>query len=467
LVCAVLGACLLACSGADEQAEQSAGGTGGGAIDSGAGAGGGGSGGTGATSTGGTGGVAADAGNAGDSGAALVDPDSDEPCTEDPDPAGWSEESVSLLAVGATSAYAGAAVDGGVTLLVARILTNQPSAPTGGAVYATVATGGTWTEPTQLSATPDFLDRPLVRVASDGSGGIALWVEADDTVRYATWSAGAGWAPSQPLPGGSGLDFSSIDAVALPGGQHILATGGSLLILDSNGTQTAEVTLPGGLHREMFLGADDLPVVYMTSVLIAEGTSRYVYAPGAGLGPAEVAPLTTVQAPGWQEFWFEAASGIGARLIRVGGAQAGLYVTVRRGPASYSVEERITTFAGDTSAPTVTAAGGDLVVLWPEGGRIAERAHDGAWSAQRPLARSSNVELSAIAGSAIGAGLVGTITLDGRTVTKIFRRGSDGGWYCPRLVRHGLNPTVTSDPGGELLFVGNEAGDVRLVRFRP
>jgi hypothetical protein len=376
---------------------------------------------------------------------------------------------VSFAAVGATSAFAGAAVGGGITLLVARIVTSDLGAAPTGAVFATVAAAsGTWAEPTRLSVTPDFFDRPLVRIASDGSGGIALWVEADDTVRYATWSAGAGWAPSQRLLGASGPGFSSIDALALPGGTHVIAVGGSLLILDPEGMQTAEAVLPGGLNREMFLGPADTPVVYVTSVLTAEGTSRYEYTLGSGFGPPEVAPLTTLQATSWQEFWFEATNGIGARLIRLGGAEPGLYVTVRRGPGSYSAEERITTFTGDTaSAPTVTTAGSELLVLWPDAGRTVERAHDGAWSPQRSLARSTDLEHGAIAGTALGAGFVGTITLERETIAKLFRRGPDANWYCPRLARHGLNPTVTSDPSGELLFVGNQAGDVQLARFRP
>jgi hypothetical protein len=466
----VVAAVLFACSeGNQSPADGDGGSSGGGATDASSGSGGGGTGGTGNAGQGGSGASAANGGGTGDAEPPLVDPDVNEACMEDPNPTSWSEESVSFEAVGARSVFAGAAIGGGVTLLAASILTSGLGAEPTGAVYGTVtAAGGSWTEPTQLSATPDFFDRPIVRLASDGSGGIVLWAEADSTVRYGTWSAETGWADSQRLVGPSSTTFSGIDAVALPGGHHVLAFGGALRVIESDGAQSADVALPDGLHRELFLGPGERPVVYVTSVLIAAGTSRYEYTLGGGFGAPETAPLTTTQASSWQEFWFEATTGIGARLIRHGAPDEGLYVTVRRGAQSYAEEERITDSTADSPAmPTVAVAGNELIVLWSEGAGIVERAHDGAWSAQRPLARSSSLDVRDIAGTTIGAGLIGTITLERVDVSKLFRRGEQGAWYCPRLARYGLTPTVTSEPSGELLFLGDEAGTARLVRFRP
>jgi hypothetical protein len=340
-----------------------------------------------------------------------------------------------------------------------------------GLYVSTSHSGGGWTDPSLISSSPlDLFHRPLVRVARDDGAAIVLWPEEDDRVLFSMWTNEGGFGSPVVVDGARGLTFADIDAVMLPQGTALVAWGGGsgVHVVGTDGQVTIDDAAPVGLHRRLFLGAGERAVLYVTPSL--GDSTRYEYDPTTGAESPESVPPMNSAGSAWQSFWFENVTGGGARIVRRWAAPEteGLHVTVRRGEQDWSDEERVTNDDSDSiDAPAVTAVSDELLLYWQGTAGVVERSYETAWGDERTLARSRDVEIRGVAGSQDGAALVGTLEGEQGSLTKLFRRGADGTWYCPRLARHGSNPAVTSTPDGELIFFGSRDGSGRLVRFRP
>jgi hypothetical protein len=287
-----------------------------------------------------------------------------------------------------------------------------------------------------------------------------------------TTAAGFGEASTlEAVP--QALDYD-VDLAMLSEGRALLAWG------SSSGITTLEYAPSRGFYsgasvftnfERMSLGANDKPVAFGSSSLIAEGASRYEYTFGEDFGAGETIPLQ-LAAAAWQDFFFEFPNGRAARVVKtwLDDATAGLHVTTRAA-GQWSSEERVTPFgAFDTSIPHVSYAGSELLLFWENEERVALRAHDTAgWGSEESLPRSRALQIDAVAGSGTGSALLigqQVIVAEDVGLTKLYRRGEDRTWYCAELYPYG--PTLRmagSDGQYAVAFWSNS--DLSIARFQP
>lgn len=401
-------------------------------------------------------------GSAGNSSEVLREADPDEPCEEDPLAAHWIETTVELT---------------GGSNLVVRLGAGGPLAVLVGfgkdsLLTRTSTANGAWTEPTALPGTvgTDYPER--IEVSLDGSTALVLWRRRDDQrLFFNLLGADGRFAPAVELD--APLD---VESLALPGQRVLFGYGGA------QGIQLIEYTPAGGFslvapiqtnYSSLCRDAGDRVAVFGTSSVLAEPDQLYPYTFGSGFALAQ--PITPHSAlrSAWQTFFFGFPNGRAARVTRAWQEPEtrGLHVTTRQA-GSWGAEELVTRFGVDMAdVPMLAYAQEHLLLAWKDEDQqvVAVREHDGeSWQPPRVLPRSRALQRTEIVGAESMALLSGEQNLKDEQVSvkKLYRRGADGSWYCPRLFPNSSVSELASDGEG-FWFAQRMGRELRVWRFNP
>jgi len=397
----------------------------------------------------------------------LIEPDADEACTMDPLGDHWQTGELLLEPYASATIAAG----GELALLVYGLRA-------GGLFWRIAGADGVWSEPTELDATVQVPGMqhgatPRLAVSKNGHTALALWVSSDQ-VHASVYSEADGFSPAVTLEG-MPLDLEGVDALAFNDGRALVGWESKA------GITALEYQPESGFHAGatlltnfagLSLGEDETPVFYGTSGSITEGSSRYRYTFGSGFSVPEKLPPQGA-AGVWQTFLFEFPSGRAARVMRTWTDEAtqGLHVSTRQ-DGLWGAEERVTSFDADNSeVPSVTYAGQDVIVFWKNEERLAFRAHDGkAWNEEASLPRSRSAVIADLAGDSLGSALLvaqQTFDAEGAPLTKLYRRGEDGTWYCPVLRPPVATSQVAGNDAGQYWVLLDDFQRLRTAHFVP
>lgn len=389
----------------------------------------------------------------------LTEADPDEPCEADPLAAHWTETKVELT---------------GGTNLVFKLGAGGPLALLVGfgkdALLARTSTADApWTEAVPLpgSLGSDYPER--VEVSLDGSTALVLWRRGQQMF-FNLLDADGSFAPAVELKAPQ-----DVKPLALSG-QRVLFGYGS-----DQGIQLVEYTPAGGLvsvapiltnYAGLFRDQDDAVAVFATSGLVAEPDMLYPYTFGKGFAAAQAITARAMPPSVSQTFFFAFPNGGAARLTRTwrDPATQGMHLTTRQA-GTWGAEELVNGFEGElTDVPALGYAQDRLVLAWEDDAKsvAAVREHDGkSWQPEQVLPRSRALQQLEIVGAADSALVLGEQELKNEQVSvkKLYRRGSDGTWYCPKLVPNDYG-YLAGD--GEGFWFGQRVGaELRVWRFKP
>jgi len=406
-----------------------------------------------------SGGTSGSGGSSAPPGEVLTEADPDEPCVMDPLAARWVETAVELK--GGSNLVFKLGAGGPLAVLVGfgkdALLARTNTADAG------------WTEAVPLpdSLGTDYPER--IEISPDGSTALVLWRRGQQLFFNLL------------DPDGS---FRRAVEIQAPQDVTVLALSGQRVLFgygSNQGVQLVEYTPAGGLepvapiatnYRSMSRDAGNALAVFATSSLIAEPDKLYPYVFGSGFGEAQAITPRAMTPSAWQSFFFAFPNGRAARLTRTwqDPPTRGLHLTTRQAGA-WGSEELVTRFEADVAdAPTLGYAQDRLLLAWKDDDKQAEvvREHDGqSWQAEQVLPRSRGLTETRIAGAETSAVVLGEQDLKAEhvSVKKLYRRGSDGTWYCPKLVPNTV-AQLASD--GQGFWFGQRIGvELSVWRFKP
>ena len=389
----------------------------------------------------------------------LTEADPNEPCEVDPLASHWSKTLVELK--GGTNQVFKLGAGGPLAVLVGfgkdalLALTSRPD--------------GSWTEAKPLPDTlgTDYPER--IEVSPDGSTALVLW-RRDQQMFFNLLDSNGTNTPAVELKAPR-----HVEPVVLSGGRVLFGYG------SSEGVQLLEYTPAGGLvtiapiltnFSSLSRDADNVVAVFGTSGLVAEPDTLYPYTFGKGFGAAQSITAHAMSPSAWQTFFFAFPNGRAARLTRAwqDPATKGLHLTTRQAGA-WGTEERVSSFDGSlTTTPLLTYTQDRLLLAWEDEDEhvVAVREHDGeSWQPEQVLPRSRALQQTEIVGAKASALLLGEQSLKDEQVSakKLYRRGEDGTWYCPKLVPNDL-AQLASD--GEGFWFGERVGvELWIWHFKP
>ncbi|HEX2869647.1 MAG TPA: hypothetical protein VHP33_00295 [Polyangiaceae bacterium] len=398
-------------------------------------------------------------GNAGAAPEVLTEADPDEPCEADPLAASWTETVVELK--GGSNQVFKLGAGGPVAILVGfgkdALLARTSTAD------------GPWTEAVALpgSVASDYPER--IEVSPDGSTALVLWRRGQQLFFNLLDSNGS-FAPAVEL------DAPQNVAPLALAGQRVLFGYGS-----NQGIQLIEYTPAGGFvivvplvtnFSSMSRDEGDAVAVFATSGLVAEPDKLYPYAFESGFAEPQAITAHAMAPSAWQTFFAAFPNGRAARLTRAwqDPATQGMHLTTRQAGA-WGTEERVSRFEGElTDVPALAYVEDRLLLAWKDEDKdaVAVREHDGeSWQPEQVLPRSRALQRTEIVGAHSSALLLGEQKLQDEQVSvkKLYRRGTGGTWYCPKLV-----PNASADLAGdgEGFWFGQRAGaELRIWRFKP
>jgi hypothetical protein len=404
----------------------------------------------------------ASVGNAGTPTEMLTEADPDEPCEADPLADHWTETPPVDLRDSSNLVFKLGA--GGPLAILVRFSKDA-------LLVRTSTAGGDWTEAVTLPGSEGAVFPERIEVSPDGSTALVVWrrgVEMFFNLMNTDGSFGPAVALKTP---------QNVEALALSG-QRVLFGHGS-----NQGIQLIEYTPKGGLvsiapiltnYAGLTRDADDAVAVFGWSGLVAEPDKLYPYTFGSGFADAQPITPHAMQPSAWQSFFAAFPNGRAARTTRTwqDPATLGMHLTTRQA-GSWGTEERVSSFEGDAiEVPALSYTQDRLLLAWEDQDKhvVALREHDGAsWQAEQVLPRSRAVQQIKLAGAKTTALLLGEQVLkdEGVSVKKLYRRGADGAWYCPKLVpNHFGSGQLVSD--GEGFWFGTGAGaEARIWHFEP
>jgi hypothetical protein len=129
-----------------------------------------------------------------------------------------------------------------------------------------------------------------------------------------------------------------------------------------------------------------------------------------------------------------------------------MHPTTRQAGA-WGSEELVSRFEGElTGDPAIGYAQDRLILAWEDEDKsmAAVREHDGkGWQPEQVLPRSRALQQLEIVGAETSALVLGEQELKNEhvSVKKLYRRGSDGTWYCPKLISNDFG-NLASVAGG-------------------
>jgi hypothetical protein len=399
------------------------------------------------------------AGSAGAPPEVLTEADPDEPCDADPLATHWTETDVELSG-GPNLVFALGA--GGPLAVVLAIGVD-------GMIARTSTAGGPWTDQVTLPGSQGGVFPERVDVSSDGSTAVALW-QHDQGMFFNLLQADGSFGPAVEL------DMPQNVEVLPLSGQRVLFGHGS-----SQGIQLTEYTPAGGLvpatpilanYGGMSRVEDDDVAVFSASSLVAGADALYPYKFGEGFGASQPIMARAKPPSAWQAFFFGFPNGHVARLTRIlqDPVTRGLSLTTRQA-GDWSAEELVTRFEGSvTGTPALGYTQDRLLLAWED-----EEAHvgvvreqvGGAWQPEQVLPRSRALQQTRIASGKTTALVLGEQDLPDEKVSvkKLYRRGSDGTWYCPKLLPNGFSGELASD--GEGFWFADRHARLHLWHFEP
>jgi len=403
----------------------------------------------------GSGGAAAGSESGGAPAVLVSEADPNEACVADPLADHWRTEKLTLAQSG--RAYRVGA-GGDLTLLVVQ---------RSGALEVRLFTpGGGWSEATPIPSTAGGY--PVrVDVSPDGSLALLLWSRDDDTLL----SAFVDGAFREPIA----FPFTQSAGVAM------LAQGRALFAFENGqGINPLEYTQQGGLvaRSPVFANYDGVYATGPTSAgffsqssFVAEADTWLPYVFGGGADGREELPARVSNQSIYQSFFFGFPNGRAMRVIRQwqDAATDGLWVTTRQA-SGWSAETRVTPFGGDdVSAPLVGYATTHLLVAWSEAARASVREHDGdGWLTETALPRSRALKPEVLLGAQNSALLIGEQVISAEKVSsrKLYRRGSDGTWYCAQLLPNAISFQAASS-GARFVVAELVREQLELSIFEP
>lgn len=401
----------------------------------------------------------ATAGSAGAPPEVLTEADPDDPCEADPLAAHWTETVVELeggsnlvIKLGAGGPLA-ILIGFGKDALLAR--TSRADAP--------------WTPAVPLpgSLGSDYPER--IEVSPDGSTALVVW-RRGERMFFNLLDSDGSFAPAVELK-----TPQNVEPLALAG-QRVLFGYGS-----NQGIQLIEYTSESGLvavaplltnYAGLSRDEGGSVAVFATSGLVAEPDEVYPYTFGDGFGEAQPLSAHAMTPSAWQSFFVAFPNGRAARLTRAwqDPATHGMHLTTRQA-GTWGTEELVSRFEGElTDVPTLAYTQDRLLLAWEDDDKrvVALREHDGErWQPEQVLPRSRALRQIRIVGAQASALLLGEQVLKDEEVAvkKLYRRGSDGTWYCPKLVPNGFG-NLASD--GEGFWFGERVDtQLRIWRFKP
>ncbi len=386
----------------------------------------------------------------------VTDPNAAEDCTPDPLADHWTATTIADAAPNGISAATG----GGLS--VVAYVANNASLQ-----VITSTDGAPWSTPQQVSVGTVTQLTTGVAVSGDGRVALVAWFEGD-TRQWRVYSQG-GWASS------SLLDYADSSPVLLSANRAVAVSriAGGITMQEYDGQQWTTGKTLSTYFRAVFLGADDKIAIYGEKSL--EGQFRYEYTPGGDFSAGEHLPTQTPDASFYESF-AEFANGRAARLVYHWSSPeiSGIHVTPRAN-GQWAAEERVTSFGGsDLTKPVLVPAGSDLVLVWNNGKDLTYRTHDGnAWSNELSLPRSGNATVAQLAGAGAAntALILGLQRLagEGAAFTKLWRRGSDSAWFCPRLhpELEAIGHVAAASESGTLLAAFHSYKKLYIELFTP
>lgn len=403
------------------------------------------------------------AGSAGAPPQVLTEADANEPCEADPLAANWTETVVELKAVGNEVIRLGA---GGPLAIVIGFGQD-------GLLARTSTAGGPWTEVVTLPGTMEKTDYPeRIEVSLDGSTAVVLWRRGEQMF-FNLLGADGTFAPAVELKVPKNV---ATQVLALSGQRVLFGFGGD------QGVQLIEYTPAGGLvsakpilrnFSTLSHDGDEGVAVFATSGLIAEPDNLYPYTFGSGFAEPQAITARAMVPSAWQTFFDAFPNGRAARLTRIweDAATRGMHLTTRTA-GTWGTEELVNRFEGSiTTWPLLSYAQDRLVLAWEDEDKhvMAVREHDGkTWQPELVLPRSRSLQYPKLVGAKTSAVLLGEQELKDEQVSvkKLYRRGADGTWYCPKLVPNDFSNELVSD--GEGFWFAERLGiELHVWRFEP
>jgi hypothetical protein len=389
----------------------------------------------------------------------LTEADPDEPCVVDPLATRWTESAVELkggsnlvFKLGAGGPLA-MLVGFGKDALIAR--TNREEAG--------------WTDAVPLpdSLGTDFPER--IEISPDGSTALVLWRRGQQLF-FNLLNPDGSFAPAVEVEAPQG-----VTPLALSGQRALFGYA------SDQGVQLLEYTQTGGLapaapiatnYRDMYRDAGETVAVFATSGLVAEPDKLYPYKFGSGFGEPQAITAHAMPPSISQTFFFAFPNGRAARLTRTweDPATRGLHLTTRQA-GTWGAEELVSHFEGQVGTwPTLGYTQDRLLLAWKDDDKQVEvmREHDGkSWQAPQVLPRSRGLEQPKLVSAEASAVLLGEQALEAEQVSvqKLYRRGSDGTWYCPKLVPNVLSQLASDGQG--FWFAQRMGAKLSVWRFKP
>lgn len=407
----------------------------------------------------------------------LVDPEADVPCEQEPQDGTWSDLQLNAstqcqLALGASRA------------VLICISNNQ--------LMARVSddSGKSWSDAVRIDSDGSKVDPLGIRVvmSPDGSSAIAYWQSAGGyrwVNRYTPsirWGAPVQITPADP--GGATDPFPDDELVVLSNGKAVLAhqVDGSPMSVQYrlfDGTSWGDTkSLQNTAFVGLFLGLNELPTLFTEEadpnrISVARHTLDFASGWSAPEFNPNPAPTSAYQVTA-----FEGVRGHAARIFRVLGSDAAIWISAREN-ATWGSDERLgATSTNMLDMPRAAEVGDELLVAWnvpPTDSAdetellLVERSTGKAWTTVK-LARSNNLTGLTLAGSSTGAAVLSGYVdrWPAASLTKIFRRSSSGVWYCPRLKQGPGNTVAAANADGVLLVaVRGESNSSTVMRFEP
>lgn len=404
----------------------------------------------------------ATAGSAGAPPEILTEADPDEPCEVDPLADHWTETPPVDLKDSSNLVFKLGA--GGPLAILVRFSKEA-------LLVRTSTAGGPWTEATVLPGSEGAAFPERIEVSPDGATALVVWWRGAQTF-FNLMNADGSFGPAVELKAPQ-----DVDALALSGQRALFGYA------SNQGIQLIEYTPAGGLvsitpiltnYSALTRDADDGVAVFAWSGLVAEPDKLYPYTFGSGFAEAQPITAHAMQPSVWQTFFAAFPNGRAARTTRTwqDPATRGMHLTTRQA-GSWGTEERVSSFEGDAiDVPALSYTQNRLLLAWEDQDKqvVALREHDGAsWQAERVLPRSRAVQQIKLVGAKTTALLLGEQVLKDEDVSvkKLYRRGADGTWYCPKLVPNNFGSgQLVSD--GEGFWFGTLVGaEARVWHFEP
>jgi hypothetical protein len=388
------------------------------------------------------------AGATGDAGAGgespIVDPNADEECVEAPDEGTWTESSLE-----ATSSW-----DLAFAGQLAVVLTTRESE----GLRASMSTaGGAWSDWERVDSEESLAGIESVRMAlaADGSSGFAIWSTIEEQQWVAHFDADSGFAAPEQLSG---------SLLVLGDGRALQVSGGSYRVFEGGEWSAAQDMNGAG---KLLLAANDVPVLYREEwIENAQRFTRRSLDFASGWSETELVPQPPA-AGAYTIYVWEGPGGYAARVFQDLSAQP-RSISVRRDGvwSDEGLVELGTNDAGD--AELLVEAGGELSFIAQRDGWLADARYEpeGGWREPLSIPRSRYPDQTAAAGSADGRiGLIATLYRQSADdYVRIFERGADGTWYCPRLDWVSGSVQVEGDGQGSFIYAYRYGDTLRLLR---